>query len=446
MLAFEREGVVSQVYYEEGDAVAAGAVIAELNADILTAEIGAQRSQFNREMIRLDSFINGPELYERVRVRVQAEVAEQEVKSETRLALVAAQQKAIAIEGMVYTELDSLFSGTVRNPRFEGDVSVLTRQRINKVRKSAEGIFARWREWSNIESDSHETVLPILEQFEKDLRVVYGEIVGIYDVLLSVRSVSRDGRESFALLAKVREQMFNAIATVVRDMSKVHSALRKYNVTLAQSVESLAGGTLTDQLAQSAQVTAELERLRGLNLQVGKTVIRAPFSGVVGEIFVREGEFAQRGTDVVRFVSDDGFNVSVDVTEVEVQKVAVDQKMPATVVATGENITVCIRGIDVTESRINDVPVYTITFDVTEGGASLRSGMTVDVHIPSGSSDMVITVPTAAIIEDDDDRYVVVQRPTGPMVVQVTVGDTRADGTVVVSGDVRADDTVILNN
>ena len=445
-LAFEEGGAVRQVHYEAGDTVAAGSVIATLDAATLRAEADAQQSQLEREKVRLNSFVEGPEQNERVRVQANADVSEQILENEVRLALVTAQQTAVKIENMVHTELDSFFGGTLDDPLFVGDVSVLTKQRINRVRKGAEDIFNRWRAWSNIDTTNYQQVAVILRQFSKDLRVLYDGIVETYDFLLPIRSFQEQNQNTVLLLAKMRSVLLDATVSVTKHLNEMAVARAKYNLTLAQSDESLAGSTEADRLAQRAQVDAEQERLNRLELQLAKTQVRAPFSGIIGEVFVRVGEFVQPGTEAVRFVSQDGYDLSVNVTEVEIQNISPDQSMRAVVEATGERIDVRVRTVDATEKRINDVPVYTVVFDVEDSDVTLRSGMTVNVRIPVGVAVAVFAVPRSAVMKRDSEEYVIVERGGDRMTVPVSVGAHLEDGTVVVTGELTTDDVVILKD
>ena len=161
--------------------------------------------------------------------------------------------------------------------------------------------------------------------------------------------------------------------------------------------------------------------------------------------FVSKGEFVSAGFDAVRFISQNGFNLSVDVTEVEIQDVASNQEMQAHVEASGADISVRVRAIDATEKRVNDVPVYTVVFDVINDDVVLRPGMTVDVYIPSGEATDVFSVPQSAVIKKDLKNYVLIERGGDSMLVPVVVGASLDGGFVAVTGELLVDDAVVFN-
>ena len=444
VLAFEEGGVVREVLYDAGDVVHAGSVIVSLNAETLRSEVETQRSRLDRETVRLNEFVDGPEDAERARVEAGTAVSERSLESAVRNALVLAQQSAVVLENRVHTELDVFFDGTIHDPNFSGNVSALEKQEINKIRRDAESIFSRWRSWSGIDSGDHRRVTKILNQFRDDLRELYDGTAAMYDLLLPLRSLRQENLTAFSLLAKLRADIFDSIVVVIKHTNMIHAARAQYNLALAQSAESLTGGTRADRSAQSAQVAVERERLRRLDLQLAKTLIRAPFDGVVGEVFTDVGSFVTRGTGAVRFVSRDGFDLTVDVTEVEVQNITSGQEMRAVVEVTGEEMDVRVRTVDATEKRVTDVPVYTVVFDIITDGVQIRSGMTVDVYVPYGDPIDVFAVPRPAIMKDDSREYVLVERGGDVMVVPVTIGASVDDETIVVTGELYEDDIVIL--
>ena len=444
-LSFEGGGSVEKVRYSAGDAVSQGAVIASLNAGTLRADVEAQRLRVDQESIRLGGFVDGPEENERSRVEADVVVSEKMLESEVHVALVSAQQVAGKVENVVRTDFDTLFEGSGRDFRFKISVSSFDKQRVNKIRENFEDVFSRWRVWLNSSDTTYQQVMIVLRQLERDLRVIQGGAVEIYDIILPFRSVQSEEGDAFLLSARLRDVLISAIVDVAKRISAVEIARARYQLAFAQSRENLAGSTRLDQKTQIAQVDIEKERFRRLELQLAKTQIKAPFNGVVGEVFVNEGEFVSAGADAVRFISQSGFNLSVDVTEVEIQDVAPNQEMQAQVEASGIEMSVRVKTIDATEKRINDVPVYTVVFDIINDNVALRPGMTVDVYVPSGEATDVFSVPQSAVVRKNSKEYVLIERGGDSMLVPVVVGAPLDDGFVAVTGELFTDDVVVFN-
>lgn len=443
-LSFEGGGSVSRVARQAGDTVSAGGTIASLDAGTLRADVEAQRLRVEQASIRLNSFVDGPEDAERMRVEADVGVADKTMDKEVHLALVSAQKIANNVENMVRTEFDTLFDRSGDDFRFKMNISSTDKQRVNEIREGFEKVLDRWRIWlNNSEFTYHQSII-ISKQLERDLRLLLEGVVEIYDFVLPFRDSQVEGENVFLLSSKLRGVLITAIADVVRALNAVEVARAKYQLSVARSKEILAGSTKSDQKTQEAQIDIERKKLQRLELQLAKTEIKAPFDGVVGEIFVTEGEVVTAGADAVRFISQEGFTLSVDVTEVEIQDVVPKQEMQAYVEATGTEISVRVRTIDATENRVNDVPVYTVVLDVGEEHTSLRPGMTVDVYIPSGDATDVFSVPRTAIVAKDGKDFVVIERGGDTMQVPVVVGASLDNGFVAVTGDLLKDDVVVF--
>lgn len=444
VLSFEDSGSVEDVYYRPGDVVSKGSVIASLDASALKADVEAQRLRVSQEVIRLGSFVEGPEKHERSRVLASTFVSEQMLEKDVRVALVSAQNIVGNVENMMRTDLDEMFDVSDRDYRFTINVPASTKRRADRIRERFEEVFLRWRVLLNNDDVSYRQAVLTLGQLEKDLRFLQSGVTEIYDILLPFRTIQSDGEQAFLLVAKLRDSLASFIVDVVQHSSAVEVAQSKHQLAIAESREDLAGSTKSDRDTQVAQVDIERKKLRQLDLRLAKTRVSAPFDGIVGDVFVTEGEFVSGGTDVVRFISQGGFDLSVDVTEVEIQSVAVDQEMRAHVEASGDEISIRVRTIDATEKRVNDVPVYTVVFDVSSDDVMLRPGMTVDVYIPSGDVADVFSVPRSAVVTKDLKKYVLVERDGGVVLVPVAVGASLEGGSVAVVGDLLVDDIVLF--
>lgn len=445
VLAFEGNGVVADVLYDTGDTVDAGDLIAKLEAGTLLADVEAQRLRVQKEQVRLQSFVGGPEEKDRARIDAGVLVAQQQIESSTQVALASAQQIAGEVETIVRTEIDTLFENTLTDPQLTSKhASAVDRKSSSQIRGGFETLFSKWRLWSRVGDMPYEQAISTLRQFEADLRETHRGIVVLYDILLRTRTLSEQNDRDFLLVASVRTTLLKHIVSVSRHTRDVAVAHAEYKLAQAKSDRDLAGGTEADRLAQTAQVNVEREKLRRLELQLAKTQIRAPFTGMVGEVFVQVGEFVSSGSDAVRLASDGGFDLSVNVTEVDVQAVTVGQQMNARVGATDEELVIIVRTVSGTENTIDDVPVYAVTFDITDEEVSLLPGMTVDVYVPSGRSVHSFTIPRAAVQSSRTGNEVSVERNGSIVSVPVIVGLPVGDGMVSVTGDLFESDLVIV--
>ena len=117
--------------------------------------------------------------------------------------------------------------------------------------------------------------------------------------------------------------------------------------------------------------------------------------------------------------------------------------MNSEVSVTGISLPTRVRTISLTEEVLSGVPVYTVTLDVIGNTVSLRSGLTVDVQIPSGEVRHVVALAREAIVTDGANRFVTVEREDGTTIVPLTVGSSIDEETVEVRGALQVGDVVV---
>ena len=439
LLSFEQSGSVKGVFVAPGDEVGEGDLIATVDDSKLRAEVEAQRSSLERQKILLDSFVTGPEELERKSLEANIELSRQKLENQLDIAFAETQSSSAKIENVVRTRIDTLFDNAPYNPIFTGDVSVVDAQKINQLREDLEKILTKWRNTTTYSTEND--VVLYLKEYKNDLTTISAALTTIYDKL----NPSRDQNATIILLADIRENILNEIVQTTRHLNGITSTIAEYNLTKAQSEKTLAGGTTSERLAQSAQIGQERERLNQLIINLSKAELRAPFDGIVGEVSVDIGEFLPAGQSIVRFISKDGFDLSVAITELEVNHINVGDVMKARVEALDDaEIDVKVRTINSTEGKINNVPVYTVVFDVITENADIRSGMTVDVEIEIGTGEFVKAVPKGAVGFEDGNSFVEVERD-GEIVKVVVISKPIQGDKIAIEGEVKENETIIYD-
>ena len=446
VLSFERGGAVSQINYEPGDIVVAGGVIASLDTKSLENEIDRQSLKVNREYLKLNSLVDGPEENEKNTIDSEKFVSQQNLENQIIKALVEAQQSAVFLENSTRTELDLLFGGDVDDPRFEANLGVLQKREINKKRLELEKVFNSWRSWSNINQMEYEALLTLLNTFNTDLRTINSTITEVYYVILDVRNLTSANENSFLAIAKQRQSILDLIVSTSENINSLKSSKANLSLAIAKSQQALSGGSGADKLTQFSIFEAEKEALEALRLDLADAIIFAPFTGVIGEVSVERGEFVASGEKVVRFISSGGYEISANITEVEISEINPGLELKAYVDALDREIAVRVRTADVTENKIGDIPVYKVVFDILEQNLSLRPGMSVDVTVPYGETRNAFVIPKTALIRSGNKSLVEVKRNGSKSLVEVTTITSFENDNIGVSGDLIEGDTVLFKN
>ena len=208
---------------------------------------------------------------------------------------------------------------------------------------------------------------------------------------------------------------------------------------IAQNELSLkqAGATPEALAAQEAKIVAVRATIDNYNAQIAKTVLLAPFSGVVTKEDAKLGETVTANIPVVSLMSDGKFKIEATVPEVDVAKITLHDTAQVMLDAYSEVVfPATVTMIDPAETIIEGVSTYKVTlhFDKNEGDR-IRSGMTANIDILTNKKEGALVVPSRAVSTKEGKKFVQVLDGGIPRDVEVELGLHGSDGSIeVLSG------------
>lgn len=217
-------------------------------------------------------------------------------------------------------------------------------------------------------------------------------------------------------------------------------ALAKAKLDDAQrEFDRLAGGNLTEIAAAQARVDAAQATL---NL----ARVSAPFAATITEANPLPGDQVSAGATAFRLDDLTSLLVDVEVSEVDINSVAVGQ--PATLSFDailgkdyhGEVVEVAKAG-----TNVNGVVNFKVTIELTDADAEVKPGMTAAVNITVEQIDDVILIPNRAVRLLDGQRYIYLMVNGIPQKTEVSLGASSDTMSVLVGGDVSEGASIILN-
>ncbi len=186
--------------------------------------------------------------------------------------------------------------------------------------------------------------------------------------------------------------------------------------------------------------------LASLNAQKEKSVIRAPFSGVIDNLIPKEGELVNPGSPVGRLVNLDRLKLEADVSERYVGKIdrgtkanlyfpAIDLSVETELTQVGKYIDPANRTIDVRAK-------------LSRSSKALLPNLVAEVNIQDYSNDNAIVIPTKAIQQDLENKnyvYILVNKGDIKSVerVYVTPGFTYQGQTEIIKGLSGTEEVVV---
>lgn len=276
----------------------------------------------------------------------------------------------------------------------------------------------------------------------------------IQDLPIKVGDVVERGR----MLARLDPQDYElqvdeAEAGVVRAQAEARNAQANYERIRALYEAQNASRTDLDQArtlsesANAAEVSAR-KRLELVKLQLSYTNMRAPAAGTITAVPVTLNENVRVGQVVALLESGARSEIEVGIPGVLISQVhAGDETVARFDALPGRSFAAVVTKVGV--ARAGGATTFPVTVELQESSADVRSGMSAEVefHFTSSQPGDRIRVPSVAVGEDRDGRFVYVVEPQDDVfgVVHrraVTVGALVDEGLEVLSGLAEGDTLV----
>lgn len=194
-----------------------------------------------------------------------------------------------------------------------------------------------------------------------------------------------------------------------------------------------------------ARLEGAKEMKNEIESQFAYVNIRAPFSGVITNKFVNEGDMANPGMPLIALESPNGFEVMARVPESEISKI----KSGTTVNVFVKSINQTVNGkvTEVSSSAKNTGGQYLVKVALDKTDVSILSGMFVTVQFPTDVQEKTesVLIPTEAIVKNGQlsGVYTISEENTA-ILRWLRLGRTFGDKVEVLSG-LSSDETYIIS-
>lgn len=193
-------------------------------------------------------------------------------------------------------------------------------------------------------------------------------------------------------------------------------------------------------------ITAAQVRVTAAEAALDMVRVKAPFSGTITQVQAQTGDLVTPGQ--VAFQIDDlsRLLLDIEVSEVDINRVAVGQPVDLTFDANaGVDYTGIVTDIASNGNAVSGAVNFTVTVEVDNAEDGIRPGMTAAANIAISQLDSVLLVPSRAVKTLNNQRVVYVLRNNLPMPVEISLGSSANNYSQIISGDIKAGDLVVLN-
>ncbi len=192
-------------------------------------------------------------------------------------------------------------------------------------------------------------------------------------------------RSSFATALNALNQ---AEAVYKNDMSTLTRNKNQLNIVLAG--------------ATSGQIAAQQASVQSAEAQLAKTLIRAPFDGVITKVDIKEGEISSPNKPVISMLNDGEYQIETFVSENDIAKLKINQPAKITLDAYGRNVffDAVVISVDPAETLKDGVSTYRTKIQFVEKDEKVKSGMTANIDIETDRRLGILQIPQTAIVLD----------------------------------------------
>ena len=199
-----------------------------------------------------------------------------------------------------------------------------------------------------------------------------------------------------------------------------------------------------------AQVDSARTSLDLSELRLQQAQIIAPINGTIANVLIREGEQAAPGSPAVSVLNEDAYHITVNVDEIDIDRVEVGQPVAITLDALPDlPVQGIVSEIAPTSTSTSGVVTYLVTINIDESVASsLRPGMSASAAITVDELDNVLVVPNWAVRLDREtgEAFVLIRRADGTIEEVVVETGLRNEQFSEILGGLNEGDVVVLTN
>lgn len=293
----------------------------------------------------------------------------------------------------------------------------------------------------------------IEDSISKTKGAVSNCLVSINNILDIVRSAGfRDevSETDKALLESHRTSLNTLYSSVITAEQNIITTkiTNETNINNAQSqVDSLKNQLQSDSSsfyeAQLKQAEAKISLLKN---QINDSTLKSPIDGKVVSLEKKPGETIQAKESIVSVLSNNYFEVKVNIYEGDISDIRVGNPVQIELVAfSDQNFSGKVVSVDPSEKLVDDVVYYETTISLDSEPEGIKEGMTADVTIEVYKKENVLMAPKKSIEKINSDRFIKILKNGKIEDTKVQIGLEGNDYTEIISGLSEGAEVVIGN-
>jgi HlyD family secretion protein len=410
-LSFQSSGVISHIYSALGKQVSSGQILAELNTDNLSAGLHQAQANLAVEQAKLSGLQSGASSEDIAVSQAAVDKANQDLANMYGSIADTSTDSYTKANDAVRTQLNSFFS----NAETQGPLLTYTTANTeaqNSAQMERYLSSTALNEWqtalANLDQSNDGSLETLLQNEIAYLATVSQLLNGVGSTLNYASSLNAATLATYKADVSVALNEVNLATTNLNTLSQ-SIASQKLTVSELQAQLDLkrAPPLPSDISAQQAQVAEAQASVESAQAQLANAQIVAPISGTVTQFDAKIGQLSVPSTPLVSIMSNSGYEVDAGVSETDIGKVSLGNKVAMTLDAfPNETFTGSVFYIAPSETNLNGVITYQIKISFDKVDSRLKSGLTANVDINTMQHANVLILPQYAILQNDQGTFV----------------------------------------
>lgn len=409
-LSFEVSGRVAQVSKNAGDRANQGDVIASLDTGSVSANILKAQADLDAEIAKLNEYKN------------QDGAGLTEVETKKNQLIREIQNAYIVAEDSVKNKTDQFFENP--DSRFPKIFFIFDeydlRQKIGDERYKVGQTLKNWQTWFG--AISKENYSEVSYSDTKNNLILVQAYLNLVATAVNKFEATEERPQSTIDKYKADTAVARSnINTALNDLINAQEALR----------------STTSQIPyQEARVKAARATVASYQAELEKSVIRAPFTGLITKQDAKVGMSTFADQTVVSMISDSNYGIDTYVPEVYISQIKVGNKAKVILNSYGstEEFNATVTYIDPAASQRDGVASYKVELVFDSNDERIKSGMTGDVEIMTEVINPAFWIPANAIIDQGGASYVKVKVGEASELRKIQVGERKSEEVEVLAG------------
>lgn len=455
-LAFQTSGQIMHIQVAEGDMVAEGDVLATLNDERAKSDVASAEARLRAEEIRLDEMLTGADVSSRAIYERAVETARIALENAKKNLDEVTVQQELLVENAERVVRSGSLQAELLSEKRENTDYVYTPPTVSGTYTGNDGVYT---------ISLYSSGAPSGSSFRySGSESGIAEVSTIASVPLGSLGLRVQFPDNFAPSTEWEIRIPNTKSSTYLTNLNTYNATRKARdvaLAVAEGTVRSAEASLAQAEAQLSQASgaareerisaqrALIEQMKALVTQARalyqNTVITAPFSGVVVTVHAEPGESVSAGVPLIDLISEESFEVGVNLSEIDIAEINIGDTAVVTLDAFEDiKLDATVSEIAPRVSVVNGVRVIPIVLVLTTDDTRIKDGFTAQIDIHSAIREDVIAIPSRAVYEDAEGKFVwVIKEDNSLERVAVRTGLRGTNGFTEITEGLREGERII---